>query len=101
MEGKWTEPKGPVGHQTQNNICIVGATEEKEKGVEKVFEEVIIKSVPNLMKYINTNIQEAQWTPCRDPLPRHIITKLLKAKDKKRILNAERGKWLITYKDLW
>lgn len=40
MEEKWTEPKGPVGHQMQYIIYIVGVTERKEKGVEKVFEEV-------------------------------------------------------------
>lgn len=60
MEEKWTEPKGLVGQQMQNNICIVGVTEEKKKGVEKVFEEVMGQNVPNLMKYININIHEAQ-----------------------------------------
>ena len=34
----------------------------------------------------------------KSPTPRHIIIKMPKAKDKRRILKAEREKQLVTYK---
>lgn len=34
--------------------------EEEEKGAEKIFEEIVAANFPNLMKYRNLQIQEAQ-----------------------------------------
>ena len=45
-----------------SNICIIGVPEreEREKGTEKIFEEVISKNVPDMGKEPLTQIQEAQ-----------------------------------------
>ena len=57
----------------------------------------------NLVKKIDVQeVQEAQRVPKKlDPrsnTPRHIIIKLLKIKDKERILKAARGKETVIYK---
>ena len=61
------------------------------------------ENFPNLAKEIDfQEVQEAQREPKKlDPrkqTPRHIIIKLPKIKDKKRILKAARGKERVTYK---
>ena len=45
-----------------NNIRIIGVPEgeEREKGPEKIFEEIILENVPNVGKEIATQVQEAQ-----------------------------------------
>ena len=54
------------------------------------------------MKEIHLQVQEAQRVPKKlDPkrtTPGHIIIKMPKVKDKKRILKAARGKQRVTYK---
>ena len=66
--------------------------EEKNKGYEKIFEEIIVENIPNMEKEIVNNIQEAQRVPYRiNPrrnMPRHILIKLTKTKHKERILKA-------------
>ena len=49
------------------NIQIIGVTEEeeKEKGPEKIFDEVIVKSFPNMGEKIVTQVQEVQKVPYR------------------------------------
>ena len=44
------------------NICIIGVPEgeEREKGTEKIFEEIIAKTFPNIGKESLTQIQEAR-----------------------------------------
>ena len=46
----------------RNNICIIGVPEgkEREKGPEKIFEEIIVENFPNMGKEIATQVQEAQ-----------------------------------------
>ena len=60
------------------------------------------KSYPNLVKEIDTQIQEAQRVPNKiDPkrtTPRHIIIKMPNVKNKERILKAARDKQIVTYK---
>ena len=60
------------------------------------------ENFPNLMKEIDTQIQEAQRVPNNlDPkrtTPRHIIIKMLKVKAKERILKAAREKQRFTYR---
>ena len=45
-----------------NNICIIGVPEgeEREKGPEKIFEEIMVENFPNMGKEIATQVQEAQ-----------------------------------------
>ena len=60
------------------NIQIIGVPEEeeKEKGSEKIFEEIIVKNFPDMGKEITTQVQEVQRVPYRiNPRrnrPRHI-----------------------------
>ena len=60
------------------NIRIIGVPEdeEKEKGSEKIFKDIIIKNFPNMRKEIATQVQVAQRVPYRiNPrrnMPRHI-----------------------------
>ena len=71
------------------NICIIGSPggEDREKGAEKIFEEIIVKNFPNMGKEIATQVQEAQRVPGRIKprrnMPRHIVIKLKKVKTKK------------------
>ena len=48
-----------------NNIHIIGVQEgeEREKGPEKIFEEIIVKNFPIMGKEIATQVQEAQRVP--------------------------------------
>ena len=86
------------------NICIIGVPkgEEREKGPEKIFEEIIAENFPNVGKEIVNQIQEAQEVPgrinSRKNTPRHIVIKLTKIKDRDKILRATREKQQITYK---
>ena len=47
------------------NIRIIGITEEEEKkkGYEKIFEEIIVENLPNMEKEIVNQVQEAQRVP--------------------------------------
>ena len=60
------------------------------------------ENLPNLVKKIDIEIQEAQRVPnklyTKRATPRHIIIKTPKFKDKERILKAAREKETITYK---
>ena len=77
--------------------------EEKKKGYEKVFEEIIVENFPNMEKEIVNEVQEAQRVPYRiNPrrnMPRCILIKLTKIKHKERILKATREKQQITYRE--
>ena len=44
------------------NIWIIGASEEEEKkkGTEKIFEEIIVENFPNMGKEIVNQVQEVQ-----------------------------------------
>ena len=70
--------------------------EEKEKGSEKIFEEITVEKFPNMRKEIVTQVQEAQRVTYRiNPrrnTPRHILIKLTKIKFKEKILKAAREK---------
>ncbi len=48
----------------QDNLCIIGIPEgeEKEKGIENIFEEIMSENFPNL-KETDIKIQEAQRAP--------------------------------------
>ena len=88
-----------------SNSRIIGVSEEeeKEKGYEKIFEEMIVENFPNMEKEIVNQVQEAQKVPYRiNPrrnMPRHILIKVTKTKLKKRILKTAREKHQVTYKE--
>ena len=45
----------------RNNIHIIGVLgEEREKGPEKIFEEIIVEKFPNMGEEVATQVQEAQ-----------------------------------------
>ena len=73
-----------------NNIRIIGvlAGEEREKGPEKIFEEIIAENFPNMGKEIATQVQEVKRVPYRiNPrrnTPRHTLIKLSKIKYKEK-----------------
>ena len=77
-------------HIKCTNIQIIGVLEEeeKEKGYEKISEEIIVENFPNMEKEIVNQVQEAQRAPYRiNPrrnIPRHILIKLTKAKHKEK-----------------
>ena len=89
----------------RTNIRIIGVPEEEEKkkGSEKIFEEIIVENFPNMGKEIVTQVQEAQRVPYRvNPrknTPRHILIKLTKIKFKEKILKAAREKQKIHTKE--
>ena len=76
------------------SICIIGVPEEeeKEKGSEKIFEEIIVENILNMGKEIVNQVQEVQRAPGRiNPrrnTPRHILIELSKIKYKEKILKA-------------
>ena len=67
---------------------------EREKGTEKIFQEIIAENFPKMGKESLTQIQEAQQVPYkinpRRNTLRHTLIKLTKIKDKKKILKAAR-----------
>ena len=70
------------------NIWIkrVPEEEEKKKGYEKFFEEIIVENFPNMEKEIVNQVQEAQRAPYminpRRNMPRHMLIKLTNTKQK-------------------
>ena len=87
------------------NVQIIGVPEEEEKkkGCEKFFEEIIVENFPNMEKKIFSQVQEAQRVTQRvNPrrnMTRYILIKLTKTKHKDRILKASREKQQVTYKE--
>ena len=87
------------------NICIISVPEgeEREKGAENIFEDLIAKNFPNLRKQTAIQVQPSQRVPYRiQPkrnTPRHIVIKMEKIIDKERILKAAREKQQITHKE--
>uniref|UniRef100_A0A8D1PDW9 L1 transposable element RRM domain-containing protein n=1 Tax=Sus scrofa TaxID=9823 RepID=A0A8D1PDW9_PIG len=73
------------------NIRIIGVPEgeEREKGTEKIFQEIKAKNFPNMGKESLTQIQQAQRVPYkinpRRNTLRHILIKLTKIKDKENL----------------
>ena len=80
------------------NISIIGVPEgeEREKGPDKIFGETIAENFPNMGKETVIQVQEAQRVPgsinLRRNMPRHLVIKLTKIKDKEKLLKATREK---------
>ena len=85
----------------QANLCIIGIPEgeEKEKGIENIFEEVMAEIFPNI-KDTDIKMEEAQRAPNKlnpnRPTPRYIIIEMAEVKDK--ILKAARERQSVNYK---
>ena len=83
------------------NVLIIGVPEEEEKkkGYEKIFEEIIVENFPNMEKEIVNEILEAQRAPFRiNPrrnMPRHILIKVTRVNT---ILKAATEKLQVKYK---
>ena len=64
----------------QHSNDRVPEEEEKKKGAEKIFEEIIVENFPSMVKEIVTQVQEAQRITYRiNPrrnMPRHMLIKL-------------------------
>ena len=74
--------------RTNIQIIWVPEEEEKKKGSEKIFEEIIVENFPNMGKEIVSQVQEGQRVPYmtnpRRNMPRHILIKLAKIKYKEK-----------------
>ena len=88
----------------QHSNYRVSEEEEKKKGTEKIFEEIIVENFPNMGKEIVNQVREAQRVPYRvNPrrsTPRHILIKLSTIKYKEEILKAAREEQQITYRGI-
>ena len=72
-----------------NNIHTMGIPEgeESKKGIKNLFEEVMTKNFPNLVKEKDTQVQEAQRVPnkldTKRPTMRHTIIKMTRIKNRR------------------
>ena len=91
-------------HIKCSSVHIIGVPEgeQKKKGYNKSFEEIIVENFPNMENEIVSQAQEAQRVPYRiyprRNTPRHILIKLTTIKRKGRILKAAREKQQVTDK---
>ena len=78
---------------TKIGITGIPEEEKKNKGTEKIFENIIAENFPNMRKEIVSEVQEVQRDPYRiNPrrnMPRHILIKLPKIKYKEKILKQQ------------
>ena len=79
------------------NICTIGVPEEeREKGPEKIFEEIITENIPNMGKEIIYQVEEVQSPRQDKPKEEHTeaysnqTERKIKARDK--VLKATREK---------
>ena len=76
--------------------------DESEHGIENLFDEIMMKNFPNLVKEKVPQVHEAQRNPNKlDPkrsTPRNLIIKMIRLKDRYRILKPERENQVVTYK---
>ena len=75
----------------QSNICLIGVLEGEEKEQEiGTLSEKMKENFHNLVKEIDMQVREVQRIPIlmetKMPIPRHIIIKRPKVKDKERPL---------------
>ena len=80
------------------NIHIVGIpeAEEREKGPERILEEIIAENFSNMVKEIIDQVQEARRVPRRinqrRNIPRYIVIELTKIKDRDKIFKTAKEK---------
>ena len=79
-----------IKHTNTLNALQGSQKEKREKGPQKIFEEIIAESFPNIGKEIANSRKHSlpgRINPRRNTL-RHIIIKLTKIKDKGKILKT-------------
>ena len=76
--------------------------EDKEQEIGNLFEKIMKENFPNLVKEIDMQVQEEERVlnkiDGKSPTPTHVIIKMPKVKDKKRLLKASREKQLVTFR---
>ena len=93
LRGLWDNIK-------HTNIRVIGIPEEEEKNkvIEKIFEEIIIENLPHMGKEIVNLVQQVKRVPCRiNPRRntlRHRLIKLTEIKQRERILKDDAVKVL-------
>ena len=82
------------------NICIIGVPEREERAqrIENLFEKIMSKNFPNFLTYKSRKYRVPNKMNPKRPTPTHIITKMLRVKDKERILKTTRERQLPTRK---
>lgn len=73
----------------KSSICIIGVLKGGDREwTEKLFEEIMGKTFPNLTKGVSPQVQETKQATNRINtkkfVPRHIIIEVLKSKDRKK-----------------
>ena len=80
----------------QHSNYRVPEEEERKKGTEKIFEEIIVENFPNMGKEIVNQVHEAKRVPYRITprrnMPRHILIKLVKIKYKEKNIKSNKAK---------
>ena len=76
-----------------HNTCIIGVPEEeKEKGTEGLFAQIIAENIPDLGRETGIQVQEALKNPSKinknSSTLRHIVVKFAEYRYKARILKA-------------
>ena len=83
------------------HIIRVPEGEEKEQEIGNLSGKTVRKNLPNLVKEIDMQVQEAQRVSdkrdTKRPTLRHIIIKMTKVKHKEKILKAARENLVGTY----
>ena len=95
-----------LDNMKHNNIHIMGIPERKEneQGNKNLFEEIMTKIFPNLVKEKDIKVQEAQRVPNKfDPKQPELIhivikIKITRLKDDEGFLKTTREKQVVTYK---
>uniref|UniRef100_A0A8D1F356 L1 transposable element RRM domain-containing protein n=1 Tax=Sus scrofa TaxID=9823 RepID=A0A8D1F356_PIG len=87
-----------------NNRIMLVPEGERQKGSEKIFEEIITENFPSMGKETLTQVEGAQRFPYkithRRNAARHILIKLTKIKFKEKILRTTREKQQVTHKGI-
>ena len=94
----WDNVKHTIKH---TNIRIIRVPERRREREGKILKEIIAENFPNMGKESLTQIQEARVPYKINPrrnIPRHVLIKLTKIKNKEKILKAAREKKQVTYK---
>ena len=78
------------------NILIIGVPEEeREKGPEKIFEEIIAEKFPKVEKEVVNQVQEAERVSGRiNPRSntlKHIVIKMMKIKNEDKIVKERKN----------
>lgn len=59
----------------QIDICVMEVQEKRKKWAEKLFEEIMIKNIPNLRENMDLHIQKSQQIPSRKNIHVHLSKK--------------------------